>query len=305
MSSPAQQRSLGFTSCAAAATLWSLGFFFGKIALREMSVPNMVFYRFLFAAIALLPILVSVRPSFSAPDWRTLTIGAFFGIPLQFLIQFHGLALTSLAHAALMVGTMPVILAAGAALFLGERLDAAGWAALAASTLGACSIAFGGGTDTDTHASLPGDALIVFSLLISLVWIITNNRLMERHSALVVSASSVTLGTAMLAVWTFLRNGLPPVHGISGRAWAALVASGLLCTAATTVFWNWGLTRVPASEAGVLLNMEPVVGSALGMSLNGERLGVSGWLGGMLILGSAFVLTTRSSSRTAVAEVLE
>ena len=299
------RRSLGFASCGGAAALWGTGFFFGKIALREVAVADMVLYRFLFAVLALLPVLLMIRPAFSPADWATLAVGAFFGVPLQFLIQFHGLALTSLTHAALMVGTMPVILAGGAALFLGERLDGTGWAALAASCTGACLIAFGGREASGSTATLTGDALIVASLLISLAWIVTNKRLMARNSALSVSAWSVLLGTAMLAVWVWVVDGPLPVHGISSRAWASLAASGLLCTAATTVLWNWGMTQVSASEAGVLLNLEPVIGSALGFWFFAERLGASAWAGAALILLSATVLTTRPAGLPAVAGVTE
>ena len=44
-------RAAGFAACALASSLWGCGFFFGKIALREMGVPHMVLYRFLFAVI--------------------------------------------------------------------------------------------------------------------------------------------------------------------------------------------------------------------------------------------------------------
>ena len=63
-----------------------------------------------------------------------MLLAALFGIPIQFLLQFHGLALTTVSHASLMVGAMPVLLAAAAALFAGERLDWLGWLALCGST---------------------------------------------------------------------------------------------------------------------------------------------------------------------------
>jgi drug/metabolite transporter (DMT)-like permease len=73
----------------------------------------------------------------------------------------------------------------------------------------------------------------------------------------------------------------------------ALAASGVLCTATTTLLWNWGLHHVPASRAGVFLNIEPALGSVLGVELLGEHLGPFAWLGGTLILGAALALTMR------------
>jgi drug/metabolite transporter (DMT)-like permease len=81
------------------------------------------------------------------------------------------------------------------------------------------------------------------------------------------------------------------------KAWLALAASGLLCTATTTLLWNWGLTQVPASQAGVLLNLEPLMGSLLGVFVLGERLGTTAWIGGGLILAAAVTLTTQSKTR--------
>src|ERR1035438_7665638 len=83
---------LGYSACALAGTLWGTGFFFGRIALNEMNVESMVLYRF----------------RLSGSETRLLLISAFFGIPVQFLIQFHGLTLTTVSHASLMVGSMPV-----------------------------------------------------------------------------------------------------------------------------------------------------------------------------------------------------
>ncbi len=291
-----KNRPLGFAACALASALWGTGFFFGKIALAEMSFAHMVLYRFLFGAVLLLPLLVTHRASLSRAEWGLLLAASFLGVPVQFLIQFYGLSLTTVSHASLMVGTMPVILAVGAAVFAHERMDSIGWLALAGSTIGAALIALSGSHGKPGEASLAGDLLVVLSLAIALFWILINKRLMERHSHLMVTAYGIVLGTLMLMVWVPLRYGAPPVAHISTKAWLALAASGVLCTATTTLLWNWGMTQVPASQAGVLLNMEPLVGSLLGIFVLGEHLGPAAWLGGALILAAAITLTTHSKT---------
>lgn len=291
-----RHRALGFLACALASSFWGCGFFFGKIALAEMSFAHMVLYRFLFALAALAPLLGTHRPGLNGREWGTLALAAFLGIPVQFLIQFYGLSLTTVSHAALMVGTMPVILAVGATIFAHERLDTTGWVALAASTTGAALIALGRHATGAGQPSLKGDLLVVLSLAIALFWILLNKRLMDYHSPIVVTAYGLLLGTLMLMVWVPLRYGMPPVAHVSMKAWLALAASGVLCTATTTLLWNWGMTQVPASQAGVLLNMEPLMGSLLGVFALGEHLGPTAWTGGGLILAAAVTLTTRSKA---------
>jgi drug/metabolite transporter (DMT)-like permease len=292
-----RHKALGFGACALASSFWGCGFFFGKIALMEMSFAHMVLYRFLFAMVGLLPLIATHRPGLNAKEWGVLAVASFLGVPLQFLIQFYALSITTVSHASLMVGTMPVILAVGAAWFAHERTDRVGWIALAGSTCGAALIALGGKHHAGAgEPSLVGDLLVVVSLMIALFWILLNKKLVERHSPIVVTAYGLGLGTLMLMVWVPARYGMPPVTGVSLKAWGALAASGLLCTAATTLLWNWGMTQVPASQAGVLLNMEPLIGSLLGVLVLGERLGPSAWVGGGLILMAAVTLTMHSKT---------
>ena len=294
---------LGYGACALAGCLWGTGFYFGKLALREMSVGHMVLYRFLFASLGMLPLLwklYSGSPKANLRRWTRREIGILLlssalGIPIQFLIQFKGLSLTTVSHAALMVGTMPVLLALGATLFANERLDWIGWLALAGSTLGAALIVLGGHESGSAGAvpSLTGDLLVVLSLIIALGWILMNKSLMEVHGPLAVTAYGILAGTLMLLVWVIAANGPPPIARVSVTAWLALAASGILCTAATTLLWNWGIHHVPASRAGVFLNIEPALGSILGVELLGDKLGPFAWIGGGLILAAAVTLTAR------------
>ncbi|HLI04058.1 MAG TPA: DMT family transporter [Terracidiphilus sp.] len=301
--STGSRRLLGYLACALAGSLWGTGFFWGRLALNEMSVEHMVLYRFFFASLGIAPVALARRARMSRGEWRLLLIAAAFGIPIQFLLQFNGLARTTVSHAALMVGAMPVLLAVAAVLFAGERLDWPGWLALTASTAGVGLVVLGGshattGRETPT---LAGDLLVILSLVTALAWILLSKRLMLTHTAPVVSAYTILSGTAMLLVVYFApalagcRVAPLPFAHVSPTAWAALAISGLLCTAATTLLWNWGIHQVPASRAGVFLNIEPALGSILGVELLGEKLGPYAWLGGAMIVGAAVVLTSRGN----------
>ncbi len=304
-SASGQIRLLGYGACALAAALWGTGFYWGRLALNEMNVEHMVLYRFLFACLGMAPVMLRRRVRLTAGEWQIVLLTAAFGIPIQFLLQFHGLAMTTVSHASLMVGAMPVLLAAAAALFAGERLDWIGWLALCASTAGAAMVVLGGdrattGRETPT---LAGDLLVIASLIVALAWILLSKKLMQTHSPPVVTAYTIYAGTLMLVAWnlgswllaplTHQKIEPMPFADMSTTAWTALALSGVFCTATTTLLWNWGIHHVPASRAGVFLNIEPVLGSILGVELLGERLGPYAWLGGGLIVAAAITLTTR------------
>lgn len=294
------RRRLAFLALAAAGCLWGTGFLFGKIALAWMGVGHMIFYRFFFAVLALVPVAIHRRLSLPhrADVLHILAAGALY-VPIQFLIQFEGLAHTTVSHASLMVGGLPIMVAVGAVVFTHERLDRTGWLTLAASTLGAALIVSGGNSNGGT-ATVTGDLLVVLSLFAAVAWVLTSKRLMHPHGTYGAVEASVYVmfaGVAMLAVWVFVADGPPPVH-LPAVAWGAVIASGVFATAATTLLWNWGLTRVQASSAGIFLNLEPVVGVILGITILHDRLGPTTLLGGALIVGSAVLFTRRPRAKS-------
>jgi drug/metabolite transporter (DMT)-like permease len=256
----------------------------------------MVLYRFLFASIGFAPAiwrgLQRAETRIARRDIPLVLIAAVVGVPIQFIIQFAGLARTTVTHASLMVGNLPVLLAAGSALFAHEQVNAKRWIALIASTLGAGLIAFGASTgEAGSQATLSGDLLVAVSLLAGVAWILICQRLMKagNYSPVNVSAYVMTVGALMLAVWVIGTEGLPPVH-LSLRTWLSVAASGILATTFTTYLWNWGLVRVPASQAGVFLNLEPVVGAMLGVALLGDVLGPYALMGGVMVVGAAIAV---------------
>ena len=99
----------------------------------------------------------------------------------------------------------------------------------------------------------------------------------------------------MLWIWVELTQ--PVRFHFSPTAWGAAFAQGLLATAGAYIFWNWGLSHMPAARAGVFLNLEPVMGTVLGVAILHERLGQTAILGGLLIIGAAIYFSMRPQTQ--------
>ena len=281
-----------FAALALAGTIWGASFVVGKLALVELSVPHLMLYRFVFASLGFLPLLLHARPGLKRSDWRIVAIAAVIGVPVQFLMQFGGLARTTASHAALMIGTAPVLVAIAAFIFLRERLRPLAWIALVASTIGVALIVMQTGDTSATFESKPtviGDMLVLASMFAAVVWILVSKQLMAHHSPIAVSGVITITGTVALAAWVIPHDGMPPTH-LANSTWLAIGALGLIATTLSTVLWNWGLAHTDAGKAGAFINLEPVVGAALGVWLLHETLGSNAILGGALIVGGALVV---------------
>lgn len=280
-------RVIPILALAAAGCLWGTGFFFGKIALSEMPVATMILFRMAFTCAGLVPVFLFDRPHFEWSELGWVFAASVLGVPVLFLVQFKGLSLTTVSHASLMVGTLPMLLAVAAMVFSREQLHFGGWLALVASTVGAGLIALSSKrSSATTPAFVEGDLLVVLSMFAAIAWILISKRLMKRHSPEIVTASVLWIGTVLLAVVIMTASGVPSLH-YSTRAWIAVAEQGLFATASATLLWNWGLHRVPASHAGIFVNLEPLVGAILGVSLLHEVLGRMALAGGALIIGGA------------------
>jgi len=280
---------------ALAGCLWGTGFLFGKIDFREMTVAENASFRFLIACIPLIPVAWGKTALFREKNWRDIwlfAVATVIGFPVQFLMQFKGLELTTVSHASLIVGTLPVMIAITSVLFLHERLNGFEWGVLLLSPVGALLIALSSKESTRAAGpTLAGDLLIMLSMVAAAIMILLSKSLLRKYDPMEITAWMILIGAALLVLWSEAFD--PLRFHFSRGAWGAAVAQGLLATAGAYVFWNWGLARVPASRAGVFLNLEPLVGSCLGIIILHETLGAMALLGGAMILGPAIYFSRK------------
>ncbi|HEX9951914.1 MAG TPA: DMT family transporter [Rubricoccaceae bacterium] len=301
--SAAAERPRAIAALVAAGTLWGTTYIAGKIALEQTGPVWLIVFRLALASGVLLPLVpwrrigAQVRTGgvTGSDAWRVVA-GALVSGYIVFVMQFEGLARTTAASASLLVAVAPPLLAIGAALVDGERASRAAWAAVALSALGVVLLV----GEPGPGRSVLGDALCAASMAGAVGWTLLSRRVAHRIGALPAMAVQFALAGVLVLPWAFWREGPPPA--LSGGALAAVVWMGIACTAGTFVLFTWGVMRVEAARAGVLSNVEPVIGSALGVWLLGETLGPWALAGGALLVVAAVVAVRAGPARPHVAE---
>jgi len=216
-----------------AGTLWGLGFVFGKIAISEMPVGAMLAFRFTIATALLLPVLFIQRKHFtiSKRDYRWIVLAGFLYVPVQFILQFEGLARTSVSHASLMVATVPAMLALVAAALTRRLPNGITAIAVVSAVAGAGIVA--ANASNDAHIS--GDLLVLVSLLAAVAWIMITDRRLGANDPVASTAIMLAVGTVVLVAFEALLHGHDLIAAYSLRAWLAVVACGVLSTAFSTI----------------------------------------------------------------------
>lgn len=260
---------------------WGLGLPFGKLALSATDAPHMILLRFLVAAAAALPVMLR-RAETRRLLLHPASAAAGLSYAIGFLVQFEGLAHSSVTVAALLVGLMPALIAVSAAA-TGEKVGGVAWLGVAAATAGAMLIAGKPG-----QATVLGVVLCLISLPVFLGWLFATRKI---PAGPVDSAcASVVLAALFLIPMVIGLHGLPSLS-LGPAAWSGIVGQGLLSTVVATVCWQLGAPRVSTAAAGVFINIEPLVGTAIGLAFFHDR---PTWIaavgGGLILVGSLTVV---------------
>ncbi|MBV9607467.1 MAG: DMT family transporter [Solirubrobacterales bacterium] len=271
----AQNRSALF-ALAAAGTLWGLNVPLTKLALGWLGPGWLTVARFLVAA----PVLgvIGRRGLRDALTVRVMASGAI-GFGVVIVLQNVGIERTSVSHAAMIVGAIPVLVALISAGLGQTSTRPLTWAGYAVALVGIALVAGAGGGG----ASARGDLFVLGSSVLSAAFIAIQPRLLAGRDAAAVTAVQFAGGAVVALPVAILTGGVP--HGPT--AVVPAVALGLLALAGTPLpFWlfAYGQARVPADLAGAFLNLEPVVGAAAGWLALGEPAALGQLIGVAAVL---------------------
>ncbi|HEU5389016.1 MAG TPA: DMT family transporter [Streptosporangiaceae bacterium] len=263
---------------AAAGLLWGTTVPLSKVALAWLSPGWLTVGRFGLAAAVLLAV-ARRRGGLQGAFTPAVLVAGALGYGGSVMVQNAGIARTSVTHAALLIGAVPVLVAAIAAVWYRTVAPPVAWFGFVVSLGGVGLVTIGGGGG----ATLAGDGLVLVSLLLSATVTVAQGRLLTGRDPLAVTAVQfvgATLGALPVAV---LTEGAParPAGAGAVLAVAALALGGTL---APFTLFAFGQSRVPAEVAGAFLNLEPLVGAVAGAVAFGDKAGLAQVAGGLAIL---------------------
>jgi O-acetylserine/cysteine efflux transporter len=260
----------------AAGLLWGTTVPLSKLALEWLPPGWLTAVRFGLAAAVLLAVARNgLRAAFTP---KILASGAL-GYGGSVIVQNAGITRTSVTHAALLIGAVPMLVAVIAAVWHRTVARPVAWAGFAVSLVGVGLIAGGGGGGATTG----GDGLVLISLLISATVTVAQARLLPGRDPVAVTAVQfLAAAVAALAV-AVTTEGAPAIPAGPGPvlAVAALAIGGTLLPFTLFAF---GQSQVSAEVAGAFLNLEPLVGAIAGVVVFGNPFGAGQLAGGAAIM---------------------
>lgn len=274
-----------------------------RVALAAVPPATLALQRFIIGGLVLVALARRARsagPMTPGDRLRVVLMGVV-GFAGATTLSHWGLVLSTATNGALLIVVEPLTLLVLGPILLDERLSRREWLGAACALTGATMVVVNGvpGLTEQIVPHWRGDLLLMLSGVAYAAYSLLGRPVLARHPALPVTAHSILWGVPALVPLAALEwiGGWRPVW--TAGTVAATLYLAVVITALGYLIWNLALERTTAARAGIFVNVQPVVGAALGVVLLDEPLTPFTLAGGALVVGGLF-LTFRSGGGQAV-----
>lgn len=257
-----------------AVVLWGVSFMATKTALvGGFSPMTVVWLRMAVATAVLAPFWTRLpKPDRRRGDLGWLALVCLLQPGLYYLCENYAIGLTTSSQAGVISAIVPLLVAAGAWLFLRERISARTIGGIALSIAGVVALSLG--AQSAAHAPNPalGNVLEVVAMVSAAGSMIAIKHLMARYDPWVLTGIQGAAG-AVLFLPGALASDPRTWLALPLSAWASVLFLGACVSLAAFGLYAMAMTKMPASQAAIAINAVPLVALIAGWLVLHESLG--------------------------------
>jgi drug/metabolite transporter (DMT)-like permease len=252
-----------------------------------LNTMTIAFYRALFALAFLCTLLVRSREpvQFAAyrASMRTLVVLGL-AVSMTVVLYTYAIQRTTAANAALLVNSAPIYVALLAPFVLKEPRARYAWASLALAVVGIACVSNPARLDL-TSSAWSGIAAAALSGVTYAFVLMIGRSLRERVTGLTQNLWSQGIIALVLLPWALRSPGATVVSNLP-----TLIPLGVFTLGLSYLLYFQGLHRISAQVVSVVALFEPVSGIVMGLLFFAEVPTLLGWIGGILILASIYLI---------------
>ena len=265
-----------------AVVAWGASFVATRIALEAFTPFAIVALRLTLGVVLLLAVARWQRQR-AVPGRGAAGVVVLLGLiaAAHLLIQAIGLGHTTAMNAAWIISFIPVVIALGARIFLGQRLPALAWGGVAIATLGVLLVT--AQEPPDFARARLGDLLQLGSCFTWAAYTLVAVRPLQRWGSLPMTAAPMAVAAAVL--WAAAAvDGRLLVAPPDLASLVSIAFLGVLCSGVAFLLWFRAVSAVGPARSGVYLYVEPFVTLALAWAMLGEPVMINAVAGGIAVL---------------------
>jgi drug/metabolite transporter (DMT)-like permease len=277
--------------------IWGFNFSITKLALADIPPLPFTAIRFVAASAILWLVVQAVEGTVKVDPavLRKLVLLGIVGNTAYQLVFTLGLARTTATNSALILSTVPTMVALFAGALRLERITSRMWLGIALGTVGVLLVIAARGVAFQANTQV-GNLLSVIAVLCWATYTVGLRRVPATVSPLRTTAITTVAGTPGLAI-----AGLPGLLHLEWKevdwsAWLGLAYAAVLSLIVAYLLWNRSVKLVGSTRTAIYMCVTPLVAATGAWLLLGERPRLLQGVGAVLII--AGVLLTRRTEGT-------
>lgn len=280
--------------------LWASSFIAFKLAIRTYDPFVVTFGRMAVASFCFLFLFRNFNGNkYQKGDVKYILFMALCEPCLYFLFEAKAIENTSASQAGMVTAMLPLMVAVGARLFLGEVIRRKTLAGFVLAVIGVCWLSLGSEASVGAPRPVLGNLLEFAAMVCATGYTLTLKKLSARYNPLFLTAMQAFIGSLFFLPGLWLAPAGAPTH-FELVPVLSIVYLGVFITVGAYGLYNYGVSRIPANQASAFVNLIPVFTLVLGWLLLGERFNSVQYLGAMLVFMGVFL----SQSKSAPAKIL-
>jgi len=274
--------------------LWASSFIALKLAFEGYDPMVVIFGRMAVGSISVLFFAKGLRGNIPKKgDFKYLAFMILCEPCLYFLLESAAVRNTTASQAGMITGILPLMVAVAAYVFLREHVTKRTIAGFFIAISGVCLLSASGvPSDGAPHPAL-GNFLEFLAMVCATGYTITLKKLTERYSPFFLTALQAFAGTVFYFPAMLLSGAPLPTEFIAVPALSILYL-GVFVTLGAYGLYNFGVSRIPASQATAFVNLIPVFTVFLGWLILGERFTAVQYLASALVFLGIFMSQSRT-----------
>lgn len=281
---------IGSLYLALAATIWGGMYVVSKVVLTVISPLELVWLRYVIALIVLSSIGALTHQSWHIRrrDFPLILAIGVTGYAISIWTQFLGTKLSTAQMGAIITSATPAFMVVFARLLLKEKITFRKGLSIILATIGVlCIVGIGYiGKANQLGGLILGIAAITWALMSVLIKLIPSE-----YSQLVVTTYAIFIATVIITPFAASQINQAQIDALSHPAiWSGILYLGVVSTAFAFFLWNKGLQMVEAASGSLFFFFQPITGTLLGWLFLGEQVGITFWIGSILILNGVLLV---------------
>ncbi|MGD7024204.1 DMT family transporter [Rossellomorea vietnamensis] len=266
---------------------WGVSFVSAKIVLGKLDPFTLIVFRFGIGAVFLLAVILLTRERilFSLRYLPHLFILAILGTFCHQLLQTTSLIFIDASSAGWLISVTPVFTVLLSMIFLHEKLSISKALGIIAAIMGVIMVTTAGNDDGWNFTFNIGFFLMLLSTLNWAVYTVLLKSLKIPLEPTALTFYITFIGFLVSLPFIIRNHGWEGIPGLTAVEWGHLLFLGIFVSGTGYWFWAKSLKVLEASQAGVLLYLEPIVTFAAAIIILHEKAMLTSIAGGLIIIG--------------------